>query len=319
MNTIPSTFNEYQINRTVLGGTQANPNAQLDISVIMLNSSGSHLRIQVLENLLNCGVKSIVSVEPNSESYNIEDISRRYPSVKFLIPLEKATDGVLINMAMAELDSKYVLVLRDSLHVPAGFLSKNLAEKFISSDVYCIVPRLLAASGTAVITNFSPSAHRGSFKMMPNQITQDGLPTLYPFNYVGLYNRQKFIYLGGFDYTISSSYWQNADLALRSWLWGERTEVTTTFQISYAEEIPAENVKPDIPYLRFYLKNVLPRFKADHGQIPHFSFLRFFFKSSCGIFEAISQFKEAKNWVNKNKFRFKCDVQHLIENWTDLK
>lgn len=319
MNTIPSTFNEYQIDRTVLGGKQMNPSASLDLSVIMLNSNGSHLRSQIFENLLNNGVKSVVSVEPNAESYNVEDLSRRYPVVKFLIPREKATDGVLINMAMAETDSKYVLVLRDCFHIPAGFLSKNLVENLISSDLYCIVPRVVSASGSGVITNFSPYARRGTFKIVQNPLTQDALPTLYPHNFIGFYNREKFIKLGGYDYTITSPYWQNADLSLRSWLWGEKTCITTKFQISYSDEVPVEDATSDHTYLRFYLKNILPRFKADHGLIPRFSFPGFFFRSSCGIFEALSQFKDAKNWVSKNKYRFQRDIQYLIENWTDLK
>lgn len=319
MNTIPSTFNEYQIDRIVLGGKQINPCASLDLSVIMLNSNGSHLRLQSLENLLNAGVKTIVSVEPNPDSYNVEEVSRRYPSVKFLIPREKANDGVLINMAMSELDSKYVLVLRDCFHIPAGIISKNLVENFISSDIYCIVPRVVTSSGEGVITNFLPTASRGTFKIEPNPLTQDSLPTLYPLNFVGFYNREKFIQLGGFDYTITSPYWQNADLSLRSWLWGQRTLLTTKFQISYSEEVKVENITTDHTYLRFYLKNILPRYKADHGVIPCFSFLGFFIRSSCGIFEALSQYNDAKNWVNKNKYRFQRDIQYLIENWMDLK
>ena len=117
MNTIPSTFNEYQIDRTVLGGKQLNPNASLDLSVIMLNSNGSHLRAQMFENLLNNGVKTVVSVEPNSESYNVEELSRRYPAVKFLIPREKATDGVLINMAMVLILLAQILRISPEYHI----------------------------------------------------------------------------------------------------------------------------------------------------------------------------------------------------------
>ena len=127
MNFIPSAFSEYQIDRTILGGKQINPNAAFDISVIMLNTSGSHLRTQYFESLLNCGFKKIVSVEPDAESYNVEENSHRFPSVKFMIPREKTSDGVLINMAMLELDTKYVLVLRYSFHIPSGFLTRNLA------------------------------------------------------------------------------------------------------------------------------------------------------------------------------------------------
>ena len=79
MNTIPLIFNERQIDRTVLGGSRINANAKMNISVIMLNSSGSQFRIQTIEKLLNCGFKSIVSFEPDSDNFNIEDISHRFP------------------------------------------------------------------------------------------------------------------------------------------------------------------------------------------------------------------------------------------------
>lgn len=319
MNFIPSAFSEYQIDRTILGGKQTNPNAAFDISVIMLNTSGSHLRTQYFENLLNCGFKTIVSVEPDAESYNVEENSHRFPSVKFMIPREKTSDGVLINMAMSELDSKYVLVLRDSFHVPAGFLTKNLAEYLIGTDLFCIVPRLLDNKGNGIITNFIPNAYRGKFKVDLKLVVQDGLSTLYPFNNIALYNRNKFIQMGGFDYSIQNPYWQNLDFSLRSWLWGEKIVMTTKFQLAYAEDLPTEESVPDLSYLRFYLKNLLPKFKADHGMVPCLSFPVFFAKSSCGIFEALSQFNLAKKWIEKNKYRFQRDIQYLIENWTELK
>lgn len=317
MNIIPSTFSEFEINRTVLWGRQNNTNVTMDISVIMLNKNGSHLRTQTLETLISCGFKTIVSVEPDSQNFNIDEVSRRYPTVKFVIPLEKACDGTLINSCISEIDSKYFLVLRDSMYIPNGFLSKNLAENILKNDVYCVVPRLVDMQGSGISNNFIPSASKGKFKMTLNPYIQDSLPTLYPFDYVGIYNREKFIELGGFDYTMTSEYWQNADLALRSWLWGEKTSITTKFQLAYAEECPVENTKPDLSYLKFYLKNVLPKFKSDHGVISVFSFFGYYLCSSCGLLESISQFKMARRWVNKNQYRFKKDIQYLIEHWVN--
>ena len=70
-------------------------------------------------------------------------------------------------------------------------------------------------------------------------------------------------------------------------------------------------------YIRFYLKNILPTFRDDHGTVSRFSFPGFYLKSKCGIFEALGQFNEAFQWVRKNQFRFKKDIQYLIENWTN--
>lgn len=318
MNIISSTFNEYEINRTVLWGGQTNPQALLDISVILLNKSGSHLRTQIFDNLLQSGFKTIVSVEPNTQSFSVEEISKRYPCVKFVIPREKTSDGNLINACVSEIDTKYFLVLRDSFNIPKVLLTKNLAENILKNDVFCVVPRLIDKNGVSIIINFVPSAKKGKFVITPEQSVSDGIPTLYPFDFIGIYNREKFIEIGGYDYNIESSYWQNVDFALRAWLWNEKIVITTRFQISYTDEVPLEKSATDFSYIHFYLKNILPKFRDDHGIVPRFSFLRFYFQSKCGIFQARSLFSETKKWVKKNQFRFKKDIQYLIENWNSF-
>ena len=319
MNIIPSIFNERQINRTVLGGTESVSGIKMDVSVVLLNSSGSHFRVQTIENLLRCGFASIVSLEPTPENYNIEDFATRFPSVRFIVPLEKVTDGDLINIGISESGGTYVLILRDSLHIPPGILLPNLAEHLTGTGVYCIVPRLVTPEKQGLPVQFIPSAVRSKLHVVASSTVSDGMPTLYPFNYIGLYNRQKFMLLGGFDYTITAPYWQNLDMAFRAWLWGERTVLSTAFQLEYAEKIPAEDSTADLSYLRFYLKNLVPRFRADHGMIPLSSFFMYLGSSAFGFFEARRHFADACRWVNKNKFRFRQDAVSLIENWDKMK
>lgn len=319
MNTIPSTFNAHQINRTFVGGRLANPESKFNASAVILNSGGSHLHPQTFDNLLACGFRNIISVEPDTDNYNIEDLSRRYPYIKFMIPSEKTTDGELINMCMNELNTDYVLVLRDSLNITSGILLKNLFDNLTGTGTYCIVPRLFSGEGAQIPVRIEPEAVKGKFKMVSNSTVSNGVPTLAPRDFIALYNREKFIALGGFDYTITSPYYQNADLALRSWLWGEQTVLSTAFLIYYRGEAEVEDMTAGMPYLRFYLKNILPLFKADHGILPPSMFFQFFLNSSCGLFEAAAQFKEAERWVEKNKYRFKTDVRNLIETWGSQK
>ncbi len=319
MNTIPLTFNEHQINCTVLGGQNNASKGSLNICAVLLNKNGSHLHLQTIENLISCGFRSIISVEPNSESYNIEDMSKRFPSVKFIVPREKCTEGDLINLCMAETDSEYVFVLKDSLYIPQNFMAVNLAENLTKSKSYCVVPRLVSNLGESVSIRTTPIAERGRFRIISSQLINDGVHTIFPPDFIGLYNREKFIQLGGFDYTITSSYWQNVDLAMRSWLWGEFTVLSTKLAITYKDEVPVDNVTPNLSYLRFYLKNILPKYKADHGMISNLSFMNFFFNSSCGILEAISQFSGAKKWVKMHRYRFRYDAKYMIENWNNLK
>lgn len=330
MNIIPLTFDENQIHRTILGGNSQNEKPKMNVSVILLNETGSHLKTQVLENLIECGFETIVSVEPDSDNSSLEETSKKFPCVKFIIPLpfpnnsdseknnenkKKYTDGDLINAAMSEIKSDYVLVLKDSLYIQPKFLMENLFERLVQEEIFCIVPRLTNSKKEGFATVFSPRAEKGKFVIDSSSKVSDGIKTLYPFDCIAFYNRKKFIWLGGFDYTIRSGYYQNLDLAVRSWLWGEETKITTKLQFSYLDSKPFENKSLDQQYIKFYLKNELPRIKNNGAKIFHHNFLRFYLNSSCGYFEALKKFNAAKKWVELNSLKFQKDIVSLVKNW----
>lgn len=318
MNTIPLTFNEHEISRTVIGGHENSSENTLDISVVLLNGRGSYFKSNTFENLLQCNFRSVVSVEHDSRNFSIDDIAKKFPAVKFIVPLEKASDGELINLAMSEVDSEYVLVLRDNLYIPSGIILQNLGERLTKENYYCIVPRLLDQNKSGIPTQFVPSVEKKSFRVEEIAGITDGTKTIFPFDYIALYNRKKFIQLGGFDYTIQSPYWQNLDLGLRSWLWGEQTRLTTMLHFSYIDEIPLAEKAYNLDYLRYHLKNELPKFRNDHAHISNLSFFGFRNHSSCGLLEARRQFSAAKKWVERNKYKFKMDLTYFIENWGSL-
>lgn len=319
MNTIPTIFNERQINRTVLGGTQKSVNAKMPVSCILLNSGGNHSRIQNLENLQNCGFEQIVSMETNAENYNFEDFVKNFPSVKFVIPLEDISDGELINVGMQEIESDYVLVLRDTISISNFILKSNVAQKLAEKNVFCYVPRMFVNKNQLIPLNFIPSVKKGVLDIEISSNIYDECPTLFPIDYIGFYNCKKFIQLGGFDYTIKSSYWQNLDMAFRAWLWGEEIKMTTSFYLNYLDEGPQKDETSNLYQYRFFLKNLLPIFKHDHGEIPFTSLFSTIFRSSCGLIESIHQFMDAKKWVSLNQFRFKRDAVDLITNWSHTK
>lgn len=315
MNGIPLTFNEHHLKRTIIGGQISESSPKMDVSVILLNETGPQFHTPIIENLLACGFKSIISVEPDNTSYNLENIARKYPTVKFLIPMEQTTSGELINACMEDVNSSYVLVLRDTLYIPSGFFLENMAENLIKENVFCLVPRLSARDRSSVAMHVIPKAQKGHFMLESVSSVQDMVPTVFPYDYIGLYNREKFIQLGGFDYTITSTYWQLADLSMRAWLWGEKIKITTRLTLSYREELNVPDTTANLSSLRFYLKNVLPRFKNGKAVITKFSFFLFLRHSSCGFFESLRQFKDARKWVEQNKFRFVQGVEEFIEGW----
>lgn len=336
MNTIPSIFNESPIKYTMLQGfcalkegSLANPPKsvapKLNLTVIVLNVTPddkilpitpSHLRTQTIENLLVADYASIIWVVPNgSNAHNVEDLSKKFPTVKFVIPQEDCTIGVLINTAVSLVTTSHFMVLKDIVHVSQNILSPNVANNFMKQDIFCIAPRLLDTNGDGVIINNFPESSKGRFRISSASFVCDGLPVIYPVDFIGLYNRQKFIQLGGYDPNIKNSYWQNADLGTRAWLWGEQIRVTTQVTLSYDRNKEIDDVTRDYSYLYYYLKNVLPIFRDDHGVVRKSSFLNYKLATHCGWFEAKDLFNESKRWVALNQYRFKCDIRGLVESW----
>lgn len=315
MNTIPLTFNEHQIKRTVLGGSQYTKDFKLNVTVIMINDSGIQSHIQTIKKLISCGFKSIVWAELSKYSFNIDGISRQYPNVKFVIPLEESTIGELINLCVEEIDTEYFLVVRGCMKITGNLLLQNVAENFIRTKNYCIVPRLVNKDNQFIPIHFIPESKKGHFLLSEHSFILDGIPTLHTTDFIGFFNREKFISLGGYDYRILSPYWQNADLSVRAWLWGEQITISSALIFAYDTEREITDTTRNYSYLYFYLKNILPKFKDDHGFVPSSSFLNFKLHSACGFFEGLALFKDAEKWVDINKYRFKTDAQGLIENW----
>ncbi len=317
MNSIPVTFNERKLRRTVLGGT-ARTEEKLPLSVILLNRNGSTFRTSNLENLEYFGFRKIVCIENTAVNYNLEDISRRFPHVKFIVPYEELTPGDMINLGMTEVPDGEVLVIWDTVSISSKLLTKNVVMRLADEELFCRVPLIAGTRMDLLPIHMVPDVVKGALSVNAVLSAPDGCPTFYPFDFMGIYNRQKFILTGGFDYTITSPYWQNLDLAMRAWLWGEEIRIVPQIRVRYETDVPVEDSTPDFSQLRFFLKNLAPKFYRDHSYIPKIKYLSYFFRSGNSISESLAEFKEARSWVEKNKFRFRRDAVSLIEKWEML-
>lgn len=261
------------------------------------------------------GFEKIISVSAVAEKKTADSFARQFPSVQFLVAQERVSQGELLNIAFSQAASSHVLVVQEELCLDRVSFSPSLAAKLVQRKQFCIAPRLFSSGYTKVPVVFFPSAKKSVFTVETDSSFSDSQPTLYPADYAGFYDREKFILLGGTDYTISSEYWQKVDFFFRAWLWGEKISVSSGLEFSYAESVPEEDQTVDISYLRFYLKNLLPVFSTDHAKIPLFSYFTFKSRSSCGFVESFRQFKDAVRWTEQNQYRFKADAVSIIENW----
>lgn len=315
MNTIPSTFNEKIINSTVICDTEFSENARFPLSVLLLCRSAISYKEQILQTLVNFGFESIVTIQTSKSNFIVDNFAKKFPQVKFIIPQEKCNIGEMINIGMSEVKSDYLLVLWDDIVFKSTCISDLLMNRIISLNTLCVAPVISNSFSQTLPVQFIPSINKGQFSITPSQVLYDNTSTMYPFDFVGIYNREKFIQMGGYDYTLETPYWQNLDFSARSLLWGEKIVVSPAFRLSYAENEPITDTTVDSSYFQFYLKNIAPVYKTDYGYIPINLFFQYKRNSAYTWNKAYSLFKIARKWVSQNKFRFKFDIHQLIEQW----
>ena len=122
------------------------------------------------------------------------------PEIKFIIPQEETTNGELINLAMSEIKSDYVLVLKDTLYIPSKIILQNLATRVTESGIFCIVPWLSDKNNNTLPCVYSPSAEKSHFTVNSSSTVSDGVKTLYPFDNIALY------YDGAFYESVRKTY-----------------------------------------------------------------------------------------------------------------
>ncbi len=300
---------------TILGGMEESSHILMDVACIVIKRTVNQYRSQVFRNLLSCGFKKVISVESFNTAFNTESLSLDFPEIKFIRAHGKMTDGELVNLGMGEVDSPYALVLHDDLCVQNFKFSRTLVQKLSDLKIFCVAARLLNNDRQGIPVRFTPKVKNFVFDVESSLSVVDKAFTLAPLDLAGFYDVNTFKMLGGFDYTIEASYWQEMDLFFRAWLWGEKIQLSSAFTLEFFDELPVYDHTVDISYLRFYLKNLLPDFRRDHGEISMASFPSFKARSRCGLNEAFSLFSCARDWVKLNRFRFKTDAVSLLENW----
>ena len=314
MNTIPTTFNEHVVSYTLAGGSSFKSKGG-GVDAVIMSRGGWYNFSSTVQQLLNLGCTSIISLELPNKSLDLEHMSAEYPYVKFLVPAEKITPGEGINIAMSELKGDFVLVLwNEQVIVDEKLLLKALGVAS-STKKMCTAPILITKNHELVNTQMIPILQEGHFYTEALQTLQTNLRTIYPFDFSGIYNRRKFIEFAGFDYTISNPYWQNLDFGFRSYLWGEEIRLCTQFKLKYLASLPAEETSHDDSYTRFYLKNLKPTIKDGVARINFDVFFSYMKNMGANPFRAYKYFQIGKKWVKENEKRFKCTPYDLISNW----
>jgi hypothetical protein len=328
MNTIPTIFNETLPSYTAVGGNERR--ASTGLSAVILNRGERYPRYGLFEELGKVGFDYVLSMESSFTRYNLEALSQSFPFVRFILLKESVSPGEEINLAASELSSPLFFVLWNDLKILRGGGAERMAERLFTagsenSSPYkrlCTAPVIQDGRSETMPTLVAPVLFPGkklktAIRTVPLVPQKEGLPSLYPFDGIGIYDRERFLRLGGFDPRVKNFYWQLMDFGFRSSLWGEEIAVTQLIKLSYEGAVPQEDSTAGEGFRRFFLKNLAPVFRGDHAHVPLGRFPGYL-KKRGDLFTAWKEFSIARTWVKTNRYRFVSDARTIAERFVSF-
>ena len=259
------------------------------------------------------GFAEVISIE-SSGRHQRDLREAALPGVKFLITETAVNTGEQINIGISAASCPFVAVIWNDMQLKTIFSPQFIREVEVSGAV-CSVPMLYSRSGDLIPSIPTPAHGRRTIKTIPMTAIETGTAALYPFDFVGIYNKKLFQLAGGYDSEINSSYWQKMDFGFRSWLWGEKIMLNSSFRIYYTRDLQHDDATIDQDYRRFYLRNLAVRVRDNLAYLPKSGIFSYIFRSGEGPMVAVTEYRETAAWIEGNRSRFVQCGRTLVENW----
>jgi hypothetical protein len=316
MSTTPSTSEPTgRLPYTVLGGPRWDRVRRhpFPLTLLVLGRGDRLFKNDLIMDLLSRQLGEVLWIETSHASQDVEPLSREFPQVRFLLVAENCTPGDRVNIGMDEARAPLVMVLwSDTRLVEFPGADIGAIEK---SGILCSVPVARTARGEPVPSWQAPLWKKRRFSLAYHVPRTDGQRVVYPFDYCGLYHRLRFSQTGGFDPAVSNPYWQKLDFGLRCFLWGERLLGTLKITVAYTGSPPEQDATPDAGYKKVWLKNLAVRTRREMGSLPAWKALDYMLHSDTGPLVSVKEFRLARRWVHRHRFRFRRDPRDLLEGW----
>jgi len=306
---------------TAVGGNERA--ASTGLSAVLLNRGGRYPRRTLFQELKKAGFDYILSIEDGpQERYDVEDLSGRFPFIRFILVKENITPGEGINLAAVELSCPYFFVLWNDHRFFNGINAAKMAELFGGKRL-CTVPTVQNSRFEILHTLASPvyckKSRKETIKALPEAPVKENQSTLFPHDWLGFYDRELFLRLGGFDREIVHPHWQLMDFGFRAYLWGEELRSTRVIRLIYDGAAPPLDSTAEGSYRLFYLKNLAPEWRSDHAYLPLRCFPGYLARSGWDLPGAWKEFSRERKWVLHNQNRFRCDARALADLWEHAK
>lgn len=262
-------------------------------------------------------IKEVLVVDRPSSSVDLEPYLQRYSKLRFILIDKEHTWGEKINIAIEEATTNHIFTLWSDTEIQNPFWLSSLFQGMSQKNCLCIVPELLDKESMVLPTIHVPAFYDKFLKILDLPCEEDIHFSLYPHDYIGLYNRSYFLSLGGFDSQISSSYWQKVDFGMRAYQWGEKIGIHRTVKLRYSGDFIIESLSEEEGYDFFYLKNYWPYYVKDHIELSFWHWLTLLKPSKIKFKDILKNTLEVKEWLYTHRYRYKKDLKGVIELWED--
>lgn len=317
MNTTPIISRRSRVSYTAVGGPRP-PRVRREpgrLCILLLNRGGRFFRTRLFQDIDALGPGEVLCCEGPRVPYDLEELSRRFPAVRFLILQEETSVGEKINIGMEEASTPLVLVLWSDMRVSLPAEAADFLAKIAAEGPLCTVPLMKNDRGLTLPSIQIPVLIKDLLKLAPFAPLRKGMRSLVPFEFCGLYRRDKFLQSGGFDPVMANPYWQKIDFGLRAFLWGENILYDPDLGMTVQAEVAAEDTTADESYKLFYLKNLAVRLRENGAVLPYTRLPHYLARSDLGPVYSGKEFREVRKWVEQNRHRFITDARTLVKNW----
>ncbi len=298
---------------TVVGSTRAPERSR--IGLLVVNRSSRINREAYLASIARNGFSEVMLVEPQANSYTVEALVRDHPKFRFLLLEREINAGEQINAALSEMSSEYVLVVWSTM-VPARITSNALAKAGEWRAVV-VSPLLRNENGGVIPSVVVPRVNRRTLRVEVQEPRVDGTASLFPSDFAGLYDRARYLDIGGYDGRIDHPFWQKMDFGMRAHQWGERICLHTGIRIDYRTPPEPEDQTPDGGYALFFAKCLAVRVRSDGGFLPWTEAIRLAVGLRRGVLGSRGTVRDVRRWIDANRERFLKEARSVVRDWSE--
>ncbi len=187
------------------------------VSVIIPNYNGRELLAKNLPSVLaNCLGCEIIVVDDASTDDSIQFLKKKYNKIRIVKNTNNLGFAKTANLGVQKANSRLVLLLNSDVSPRNNFL-KVAIKHFENKNLFAVGIEDYSHESGKIITKGRGGIKfkKGFFLHFPAFIERG--PTFWVSGGSGLFDRDKFLELGGFDDIYKPFYWEDIDLAFRAW------------------------------------------------------------------------------------------------------